>query len=65
MVREVKTLDDFYIINERKIRHEICEKIRKQFDNEYYWCYGYNHNNIVIAQENFNIILDQIERGEE
>ena len=50
--------------NKKQLRHEICEKIRKQFDNEYYWCYGDNHNNIVIAQEDFNIILDKIEKGE-
>ena len=48
----------------KEIRHQVCEEIRKRFDNEYYWCYGDNHNNIVIAQEDFNIILDQIEKGE-
>lgn len=55
---------DLYVREIKHMRQRVCEEIRKQFDNEYYWCYGDNHNNIVIAQEDFYKFLEQIEKGE-
>ena len=58
-------LDDFYVINERKIRHEICEKIRNLFMER---LMGKKWEDTIYISKvcmMINSVIDQIKNGEE
>lgn len=49
----------------KQIRKRVCDEIRQAFSKEDFWLYGDNNKIIIIHEDEFNKILDQIEQVKE